>query len=584
MTAQKQECIELIKSFINERLDGDIQKLHDYDLDQLEKDEKYGAYDPDNSKIANAIYVVLWGDILPNLTMDNLGDKMYRGDTMNSFNTLMGRPNENGTNFLGIQKYTHDSNIINMARKYHEKYHTIGNLMILPNKTPELERTTLNQLRGGGAWYDYFDLFLSDIRNLMIGTNTSRIDNRLKRLVDINSHYFDCFRGQDGFTRFCKNFYLDNYVDSQYLKVYSIFAPYARHWPTKYSEEEYKRYVTAYITKATEIIDYRCSRMIEDLEIEILKYDPTFPVSPKATEQESSNKSTEFIDDKDTKTGTNDYIKEKLTGLLPIRYICSIVYDFKNDTVNNFGKTITLISLMVAIMYACLLWVKCMISGKYFEQFRHFKNLEIDNLFQQKSTLNTSYLDGTTYTIILILITIGLFGICIKGVHKRNGIKKKLLNLFTIISWTGAFINIAGYKIMHFLFYTSAGISWNSWDINLGYGNLITYTYILLPICAMFFSILCLLSVILSCFLKTTRRDFKFWFLTLLAVSIGIPIVLFLLEHAIAAIIVIIVLAIFLIFLDSSGTPNEGNKKVYDENGNCIGTINKEIEKSIRNN
>ena len=196
MSDEKKNCIELIKSFIDERLDGDIQRFHDYDLDLLEKDEKYGAYDPDNSRIANAIYVVLWGDSLGNLIMDNLGGEWYRGDTMNSFNTLMGRPNENGTSFMGIQKYTNNPQIINMAKLYHSKYHTIGNLMVLPNKTLPSERTTLNQLRGGGAWYDYFDLFLSDIRNLIIGTNTDRIDSRLKSLVDINKHYFDNFKEQ----------------------------------------------------------------------------------------------------------------------------------------------------------------------------------------------------------------------------------------------------------------------------------------------------------------------------------------------------------------------------------------------------
>lgn len=272
MSDEKKKCIELIKSFIDERLDGDIQRFYDYDLDLLEKDEKYGAYDPDNSRIANAIYVVLWGDSLPNLIMDNLGGEWYRGDTMNSFNTLMGRPNVNGTSFMGIQKYTNNPQIINMAKLYHSKYHTIGNLMVLPNKTLPSERTTLNQLRGGGAWYDYFDLFLSDIRNLMIGTNTDRIDSRLKSLVDINKHYFDNFQGTTGFMQFCKTFYLESYVDLHSFEVHNIFSPYARHWPVRYSEEEYNSYVADYITKATKIIDYRCNCMIESLK-KVLDYD-----------------------------------------------------------------------------------------------------------------------------------------------------------------------------------------------------------------------------------------------------------------------------------------------------------------------
>lgn len=285
MNIQKKECIELIKSFIAEKLDGDILKFYNYDLDQLEKDEKYGAYDPDNSRIANAIYVVLWSNVVPNLTINNLGGKMYRGDTMNSFNTLMGRKNGDGTSFLGIQKYTNDSKIINLAKLYHEKYHTLGNMIILPNKPLESARTTLNLLRGGGAWYDYFDLFLSDIKILMVGTNTSNINDRLKELVKTNSVFFDCFEGVEGFKKFCKTFYLEEYVDLESLEVLDVFSPHARHWPIRYSEEEYKKYVIAYITKATDIIDCRCSCMIETLKEEIAMYDLTFNVSHKYEKQ-----------------------------------------------------------------------------------------------------------------------------------------------------------------------------------------------------------------------------------------------------------------------------------------------------------
>ena len=95
------DCIKLIRSFIDEKLDGNIENFLNYDLDQLENDEKYGGFDPDNSKIANAIYVVLWGDKIPDLNYDALGTS-YRGDILNSFNTLMGRSTEDQTSFVGI--------------------------------------------------------------------------------------------------------------------------------------------------------------------------------------------------------------------------------------------------------------------------------------------------------------------------------------------------------------------------------------------------------------------------------------------------------------------------------------------------
>ena len=58
---QKEECIELVKSFIAEKLNGNIWNFLNYDLALLENDEKYGGYDPDNSKIANAIYFFIMG-------------------------------------------------------------------------------------------------------------------------------------------------------------------------------------------------------------------------------------------------------------------------------------------------------------------------------------------------------------------------------------------------------------------------------------------------------------------------------------------------------------------------------------------
>lgn len=290
---QRSECIELIQSFINERLDGNINNFYDYDLDQLENDKIYGAYDPDNSRIANAIYVVLWGDIVPDLTFKNLGTgELYRGDTMNSFNTLMGKPNETNTGFMGIQKYTNDLEIYKLAQTFHKKYHTIGNMIILPNQTLPADNTTINMLRGGAEWYDYYDLFLSDIRCILTGTGkfTSELSEKLLSLVNINSNFFTHFKGMDGFESFCNTFYLDKYINPKSFDVLSTFAPHARHWGIRYSETDYKKHVISYIKKATEIIDYRCSRMIEALEKEITQYDPSYTIAPKQNNEQSSKK------------------------------------------------------------------------------------------------------------------------------------------------------------------------------------------------------------------------------------------------------------------------------------------------------
>ena len=133
----KEESLQLIREFIDEKLDGDIQKFHEYDLSWLENDEKYGGRDPDDTIIANAIYKVLWEEKIDEY--ENLADIVYRGDTINSFRTLMGDLTPDQQNFTGIAKHTNNPEIIDMAKKFYHKYHTIGNMIILPNKPIEIE-------------------------------------------------------------------------------------------------------------------------------------------------------------------------------------------------------------------------------------------------------------------------------------------------------------------------------------------------------------------------------------------------------------------------------------------------------------
>lgn len=286
------DCIKLIRSFIDEKLDGNIENFLNYDLDQLENDEKYGGFDPDNSKIANAIYVVLWGDKIPDLNYDALGTS-YRGDILNSFNTLMGRSTEDQTNFVGIQKYTDNPQIIEMAKEYHKKYHTIGNMTIWPNNSVEYSEIwkeyedddtrndfkgksfTFNTIRSQSPWYDYFDAFLEIIKEqltapkIYLNGSAYSVVCELMYGKTLETQFFEDFfylGGMEKFENFIHTFYYENYVDMENMEIQQIFSPHAYHWRNSYKKEEYEKYVSSYITKATEIIEYRGSKMIEELK------------------------------------------------------------------------------------------------------------------------------------------------------------------------------------------------------------------------------------------------------------------------------------------------------------------------------
>ena len=109
----------------------------------------------------------------------------------------MGHPKEDFTNFLGIQKYTDNEKIIAMAKEFHKKYHTIGNMMVLPNNSLEVngKNYTLNTARSLSPWYDYFDKFLLEVKQALTNPNLIFDEKSTKflieRLVGENSDFFE---------------------------------------------------------------------------------------------------------------------------------------------------------------------------------------------------------------------------------------------------------------------------------------------------------------------------------------------------------------------------------------------------------
>lgn len=94
---------EIVKAFLQDKFPGEnfpknVDGLKDFCFAKLKGADwkEYrgpGSFDCDNTRLARAIYVLLWGgegNIFPKLTMENVGTgKEFRGDTMNSFNTVL---------------------------------------------------------------------------------------------------------------------------------------------------------------------------------------------------------------------------------------------------------------------------------------------------------------------------------------------------------------------------------------------------------------------------------------------------------------------------------------------------------------
>ncbi|MDL2212168.1 hypothetical protein LJB88_04760 [Erysipelotrichaceae bacterium OttesenSCG-928-M19] len=287
----KRECIELINDFVDDWLYGDINYLHEFDLSEIKDDEKYGMIDsnltesdPDNTVIANAIYTVVWDEIIPDLSFDNLGSgKKYRGETLNSYNTLFGKPKEiyyegkpvglSFMNYTSFESIKIENEKLSMrVCEFYERYHNIGNMMPLPNKSIITNgANTLNSYKGVGVWHDYCDIFLVDLHKVLIKDSNSDegIDEKLKQLVNVNNNFFNNYHGKDGFEKFINDFYLDCYYDSESSSIKNLFSPHEFHWSLqmkKMGEDEYFNTVIPYIETCDKIIEYRCNCIINKLK------------------------------------------------------------------------------------------------------------------------------------------------------------------------------------------------------------------------------------------------------------------------------------------------------------------------------
>ena len=87
---------ELVAQFIEEKLEGDINRLATFPLGNLRNDNTFGCpnrnFDSDDSELMRAIYCLVFCETWENLSMDNLGDDTLRGGTLNTYNTLFSQP------------------------------------------------------------------------------------------------------------------------------------------------------------------------------------------------------------------------------------------------------------------------------------------------------------------------------------------------------------------------------------------------------------------------------------------------------------------------------------------------------------
>ena len=260
----------LLREFIQEKLDGDPDGILTFDFKTLRESEKFGCpgrrFDADDTEIVRAVCVVLWEELLPDLSMATLGEReKYRGDTMNSFHTMFGReiPERPGF-FAGLEKYEPAEALRERVREFGNAYcSTVGNFVVLPNLY--VQGTTLNMYRGTNEWRDFFDRFLILLQNVLCDRGDK--DPLLEELVKTNAFCFARFEGRESFTALVRGLLLEDYCDQEFLPK-TVF-PMNYHWKNPADKETYFSDAEIYLDNAERIIRNRGRRILDILRAKL---------------------------------------------------------------------------------------------------------------------------------------------------------------------------------------------------------------------------------------------------------------------------------------------------------------------------
>ena len=284
-TDDYKKAIEIVKKFVDQVLDGDIEAMRTFCFDNLTKFVG-NICDPDMYLIVQAIYIVIWGEIY-DLTFDNIGEwdwkgtYAFRGDTMNSFGSVIGKENKDRefgyrAKFFGADK---DPVIWGKIEEFWKMYHWLGNFIVIPNRG-----SVQYGIKGARACYytkdycegmrDYFDWFLVAVSKYQDKVKSgdihlSKFEMQLQKNPEYNPSFLDISEWE-------KRFFLKPYFENRKPKL--LFqtplnrrllitaAPENRESDMYYQEEEYLRIIEDYIDKSKEVIVYRTNKMVDYLK------------------------------------------------------------------------------------------------------------------------------------------------------------------------------------------------------------------------------------------------------------------------------------------------------------------------------
>ena len=505
------------------------------------------------------------------------GNSIFRGDSMTSiWTTLKGyiklktgvsKINNDDTWEMYILRESSRINLSANAGRFLGLGHSIGNFIPVPQG--------FNVGRSNWGKWDYWDLTLyqiyqwymdNDLQNMNVNNQaleTLFTGDRNKQSSIINCEIW--LRSFGTWGNFVKQNYMESFIDKKGVPI-KFFKNHSLKYSTPKTLKEYEEFFKT----INECISSRGKSIINVLK------EKGYIIAEEAEDAENK-----------VQSGNIQRIKEVIGNLRPVVYLKCLIQDLREDFIWHFGRVMTILSLILALIYGLILWIGYLFSGGYIRQFKALKEFNFSELWEFQETISSNYLNDWAGTIFFILLAVALFGVCIKGVYQRTGIKKKIIFVVSMISWIGVVLCTLLYISIHYFLYSDMGWAWAG---KVGYikaSGVFNVLLLGLGVVSLAVAILWLISILINCLLRSTRKNFLLWFLTFAITFIGLPVILFILENILGVLIflaIMVVLSRIFALFSVGGSYGETKVKLYDENGNLIGVVEKEdIDKNFKN-
>lgn len=203
-------ALRVVRRFVDEYLDGDINKLAHTDLYAFKADTDDDT-ELTGENVIHSVMALVFSDSWPGLTVQNIEQYNFCCSMMNEDIRLTGS-NIADQYMMGLQKFCPSKELNERAIRTNHLLQTIGNFWVLPNNRND--KDTLSNYKDTTPHYrGYMDKYLKAIYAAITGHG--KVDTRMKGILYKNRKLMNGYQGLEGFNLFVHNMMLDDYVDEQ---------------------------------------------------------------------------------------------------------------------------------------------------------------------------------------------------------------------------------------------------------------------------------------------------------------------------------------------------------------------------------